>query len=375
MLRTDVTLETLSRIGEIETDGRPVLSLYLDLAPEHFPLPAQRQAQVHGLLTEARHQSQAAGWRLDGEIKTVEDRIVADPDILRDGLGLAVFSARGGEVLETVRVPRAVGPLVAVDSVPWLEPLAEALVGRDVGVAVVSRASARLLRGGEDGLTEFAALHDDVHRRHDQGGMAQARYQRGIEQEVAWHLAHVCSKLREAHDRRPFSDLVLVTSSRLRPLLEQRLDPELRTRLAGMVDLDVEDASADTVRRLVAPVLERLGAQREHDLLERFDEQVATAGPAATGLDEVLSALNDKRVATLLLPSRARQLGRACTVCGRLSAGGPAVCPVDGADTRAVDAAEHAIQRAVGQAADVVILRRHPEALDRHGSIGALLRW
>ena len=37
-------------------------------------------------------------------------------------------------------------------------------------------------------VREVASIVDDVHRWHDQGGWSQARYQRGIDKEVADHL-------------------------------------------------------------------------------------------------------------------------------------------------------------------------------------------
>jgi len=60
--------------------------------------------------------------------------------------------------VETVRLPQAVEPLAVIDTVVWLEPLAEMVCLGDWGVAVVSRRGARLLRGGPDGLAEFVSV-------------------------------------------------------------------------------------------------------------------------------------------------------------------------------------------------------------------------
>jgi peptide subunit release factor 1 (eRF1) len=50
-------------------------------------------------------------------------------------------------------------------------------------VALVSRADARFLRGGREGLTEEGRVSDDIHGQHDQGGWSQARYERSVDQD------------------------------------------------------------------------------------------------------------------------------------------------------------------------------------------------
>jgi hypothetical protein len=55
----------------------------------------------------------------------------------------------------------------------------------------VSRRAERLFRGGPHGLSKFAAIEDEVHRRHAQDGWSQARFQRGIEEQVAAHVRRV----------------------------------------------------------------------------------------------------------------------------------------------------------------------------------------
>lgn len=378
MLRADTTMQTLDRLGRTELDGHPVLSLYLDLAPEHFALPATRHAELAGLLANAGHQAAEKAIDIDVDIERIRALLEDDPELMRGVSALAVFSSAGAGMLEAVGLPRPVEPQVAVNSVPWLEPLAEALLADDVGVAVVTRASARLFRAAPTHLTLIGDIHDDVHGRHSKGGwsgLAQSRYQRGVEQEVAWHVDHMCSALAEAHASSPFKTVVLVAAPALWPLVEQSLSPDLRRLLADPVDAELEDAPPTEILAVVTPVLERLAADGERELLARLSEGLGTGGAAAAGLDEVLSCLNDERVETLLLAGGVQLAGRSCPQCGRLSADEAPACPVDGADLRVVDAPEHAILAALRQGAEVHVVRHHSDALTEHGSIAALLRW
>ena len=126
----------------------------------------------------------------------------------------------------------------------------------DWGVAVVSRRAARLFRGGPGGLTEFMTIDDELHRRHAQGGWSQARFQRGIEEQVAAHVRAVGERLLRAHRRRPLEHLVIVCSDELRPVVEHSLHHELVEVLVGTVDADLEHATAADITQRVAPLME-----------------------------------------------------------------------------------------------------------------------
>ena len=156
--------ETLERLSRLDLRGHLVLSVYLDLDPARFLTPAARDAQLGALLDKARKETG----------KPDVDRILAllnaEPTITRGARGLAIFSSAQAEILEVVRLPSPVEPIAVVDTVPWLEPLAGMVSRGDWGVAVVSRSAARLFRGGRQRLTEFAAVNDELHRRHAQGG-------------------------------------------------------------------------------------------------------------------------------------------------------------------------------------------------------------
>jgi hypothetical protein len=63
----------------------------------------------------------------------------AEPTIMRGVRGLAIFSSAATDVLEVLRLPSPVEPMAVVDTVPWLEPLAEMIAPVDWAIAVVSR--------------------------------------------------------------------------------------------------------------------------------------------------------------------------------------------------------------------------------------------
>jgi len=363
------SVDTLERLARLDAHGHPILSVYIDLDPTRFPTPDTRATELGALLDHARREAGAK------DADRVQAWLNANPTISRGARGVAIFSSAPSDIFEIVHLPVPVEPLAVVDTVPWLEPLAAMISPGDWGVAVVSRRAARLLRGGQEGLTEFAAIDDELHRRHAQGGWSQARFQRGIEEQVAVHVRGVSERLLRAHQRRPFQQLVIVCSDELRPVIELNLPSELTAVLAGTVDADLEHASADEIADTITPLIERTERDRERELIAVLEHALGTGGRAAAGLDEVLSTLAQQRVQTLLVgPYGSLKAGR-CPACGHLSTDGARRCPLDGAVLAEVDAIEHAVEEAARQSARIVVARYEPQWLHRHGEIAALLRW
>jgi peptide subunit release factor 1 (eRF1) len=367
MTATAIGPETLRELSDLATDGHPLLSVYLDLGGGEFPTPGARAAEASALLAHAGAH--------DADAERVRDLLRTESELLRESHGVAIFSCAATDVLEVVPLPSRVEPMAVVDTVPWLEPLAAMITSENWGVAVVSRRHARLFRGGAHGLVKFATIDDDVHRRHAQGGWAQARYQRGIEDQVAHHADHVAQLLARAHRRRAFDHLVVVAADELWPVVEAKLHPDLLDGLAGHVALDLESAPASEIQRAVTPLVEQAEQAREQALIARLEEALGTGGRAAAGVDEVLTLLEQERVEALLVLHGAQLTAGLCPRCGRLSADTENPCPLDGSPLATVDAVERAVELGAHQGADVVVIRHERAALAAHGSIGALLRW
>ncbi len=288
-------------------------------------------------MDEGRRQGAAA------DVAQVRAALDSEPEVIDGAQALASFSSMPAGLLEVVRLRSPVDPQVVVDTIPWLEPLASTISDGDWGVAVASRRSARLFRGDASRLIEFASFEDPLHRRHQAGGWSQANFRRAIDRQAAVHARHIATRMFRAHRRRPFAHLVIVAADELWPLIEHALSPELRAVLAGSVAEDFEHAPTDEIRRAVRRVIEKTERERERALLARVEERLACGGRAAGGRADVLAALEQKRVETLLVGA-------------------------DDTENRAIADAEH-------QSATVVAVRHETEWLRRRGGIAATLRW
>jgi peptide subunit release factor 1 (eRF1) len=192
---------------------------------------------------------------------------------------------------------------------------------------------------------------------------------------VAAHVRGVADRLLRAHRRSPFDHLVIACASELRAMIAHSLDSELKSVLAGIIDRDLEHASVDQIAGALAPLIERAELERERELGARIEEGLGTGGPAAAGLDEVLSTLEQQRVAVVLVPERGSLQAGLCSTCGRLSTDGGRTCPLDGSPLAPVNAIEQVVEQAARQGAQIAVVRDHHGWLRNHGGIAARLRW
>lgn len=381
--RTALDPGTVRRLSSLDTQGRQVLSVYLGFDPAEMPNLRERRMELDSLLADAERRwgdgssaSHAERMALREDLEAVRDLLADDRELAPESArGLAIFCAARAGLCEVVSLPEPVSPSVALEPKPFVEPLLELTLAGPWCVLLVSRRTSRVFTGTRDHLVEVDAVRDDVHRRHAQGGWSQARYQRGVETEADWHVRSTCELLRERFGQHPPERLLIAGPAELHSRVEQELHPDLRARLAGSFEIDVERATPTDVLRLATPPIEADEQHREQDALARLEDGLAPGGHGAVGLDEVLESLGERRVGTLLLVDGLSAPGFACPSCGRLSTeSGP--CPLDGATpVRRADVVESAVELALHQDAQVLFLRHLPERLAAHGSIGALLRF
>jgi peptide chain release factor subunit 1 len=370
--------QALRRLAEMRLDRPLVLSLYLDLDPSRFATPPARATEVRSLLDEADRRlrdlhdlSHSDRSALEASLEKVRGLLNRNLDA--DGAhGLALFACEPEDLLETFKLPRSVPARVAIDNSPLIGPLAGLARRERWCVLLVSKQAARVFRGSPDGLREVDSLHDEVHGRHDQGGMSQARYQRSIEKEVADHLKSSAERLLRHYERQPFERLLVGGLREVVAELEGKLHPYLQERLAGRIEIDVEAAGPDDVLGAAGEQLDGVEEQREEEAIGRLRE----ASRAVSGLENVLPLLNERRVEALLLDEGFAAPGTLCRRCGWLGPDGESRCPADGTELQACDdIAEPAAELALQQSAEVLPLRRRAEELRELGGMGALLRF
>ena len=345
-----ITRSRLRRLADLRPERGRVLSVYMDLDPSEFATPPARASLVTSLITEARHQIDALADVSHDELKSLRNDIEAvrealsQPSIADEGArGVAVFACEPAGLLETIRLRYPIESRVAIDAAPCVEPLLRAPTERWC-VLLANRRDARVFTGAPGELEETDRVEDNVHSQHRQGGWSQPRYQRSIEEDVRDHLDHVAAVVFSLLKARAFDRLLIGAPQETLGDLERRLHPYLRERLEGHVRLDVENAAVEEVRNAAGAAIEEIEARREAEAIERLRQGIGAGGRAAAGPEDVQRALDEARVATLLLAEGYESNG------------------------------ERAVEKALDSGADVLVIRHHDD-LGPLGGIAALLRY
>ncbi|HYP48463.1 MAG TPA: Vms1/Ankzf1 family peptidyl-tRNA hydrolase [Thermoleophilaceae bacterium] len=370
--------DELRRLAELRLERPLVLSLYLDLDPAEFATPPARATAIRSLLDQAERQvKEAEGLSHDerSELEGTLERAQAflEHDLPTDGAhGVVLFAAGSADLFEALSLPRSLPSRAALGHSPLVGPLARLERRERWCVTLVSRRAARVFFGSADGLREVEQIVDDVSGQHKDGGWAQGRYSRGVEKEKDDHLRNTGDALMRRFKRRPFERLIVGGPREVVSDFESALHGYLQERLAGRIEVDVDSSSAEEVLEAAMPRFEELDAEREREALERVGEGSRSAG----GLEDVLRALNERRVEVLMLDEQFSAQGAVCPSCGLLAASAEGECPLDGSALELVEEiTDPAIELAVQQAAEVLFVQHERERLEGLGGIAVLLRF
>jgi peptide subunit release factor 1 (eRF1) len=361
----------------------PVISLYLDLDPDRFATPPARASQIQSLLDEAHRQIEAGDFDHDRlmslreDWKRIQSFLASDEGAAFKGArSLAVFSATADDLFETVKLPRAVPGQVAIEPTPYVAPMIDAVQTRRWLVALVNRRSGLVLAGSPDGFDERDRVEDDVRGKGEGGGWSQANYERSIEADVDAHLKRIAEVVNLRWREERFDRIAIGGLEETVPRFEELLADEVRRGLApGRVEVDFSSATDTQIREAVAKLVAEDEKRSEREVLDRLADALGAGGRGAAGPEQTVEALNERRVATLLLEPGFDGVGKRCHTCGLLLVGADGTCPADGSELEDIDHLREAVvEAAVAQDADVLVVRSYPD-LGPHRGIAALLRF
>ena len=376
-----ITWEQLRELAGFRAEHGCALSLFLNLDPREVPTPPDVEARVNSLVNEAHRMLEERKGSIGREqregLKRDIERITKwlGEGFDRQGIrGIAVFASELDGLWSVVRLPDVVDDDLKIAGELFLAPLAR-LVGRADGVlvAAVGRERGQVFRLSGGQLVEIADETEEVPGRHDQGGWSQARYERHIDEIVERHWRRVSETLDRCVRRLKGARLVFIGAEEMRSDFESVLSNEVKSCVLGWA---TAEAHADRLQLLQAaqPVLEAWWQTRETELIERWREESAKNGRAATGWGPTLEAVSDGRAELLLVQDGADEPAYQCPRCGRASISNGS-CPLDGTTLEGRDSGfDLAVHQTLAHGGTVQVIRALRD-LEPVGGVGALLRY
>jgi peptide chain release factor subunit 1 len=381
MQANEITHARLRQLAGVRPAHGKVLSLYLNLDPTQFATPPARSSEIRSVLSRAERLvrederlSHDERESLKDDLERVRDYLGGDLDT-QGAHAVAIFCSGAANLFEVIKLPRPVPDEAIVTDTPYVEPLVGIGAREYWCVLLANRHVARILCGSREQLREIESIEADLTTVGDVGGPYPANESRTTDRDVEQHFKNVSRVMLDRFGRRPPDALLVGAPRELVNQLEARLHPDMRRKLCGRIEVDVEHSSVDDVRAAAEPVIAAVARRRDDETLERLRERLGIGERAVAGVEAVLGAITEQRVETLLVDDGLTVPGRRCPTCDLLTLAATARCPADGAEMAEVeDVVEAAVERALGQSADVLVLRNRPD-LAENGSIAALLRF
>lgn len=390
-MATDITNDRLRELAETHSAAGKVLSVFINLDPREFAAPPARATEISSVLDEASRTIR------DLDTLTHDERVALQADVerVRDALGngtdmegargLAVFASQPAGLFEVHKLPRPIAHRVSIGDSPCVEPLARIATGEVWWLVLVDRRHSRLLAGTEDGLDELWRADEPIsgvrqqsgfsQSRGDQRGGGEGRHERGVEKDVDDHLRRAGDELRRRLEKVHVAGILVGGPVEAVSRFENLLHADVKKCLKGRFDSEVWNSSPDDVLKAAHGVLEELSLARDSEVMDKVDEGLGT-GRAVSGLNDVLPAVHERRIDTLVVEEGFSAKGVRCPQCGWLGVTAGGQCPADGTMTEMVDnVVEVAVARAFGQDARVRYLPAADPIRKVKGSIAAVLRF
>ena len=390
----------LADLSEVRSDGEPIVSLYLDA---HWSDEHQRERArlyVHDAIRLAvdhhkAHPQLEALRRTLGRVASEVALHIEQADEAQPHQGLAVFACEALGLWRVLLAPRPFRSELCVDGRPHLLQLArlaedaepaiiafvqdhgaqvyEVALGTIVNEATVERPVPR--RHGEGGRVHGGAMPS---ARGTAGGASSRKNQRHVEEVIGRVRREAVELLRQAWERDPRAHLVLVGTSEKVAVFERELPERMREKVVARLPRPPDQASSGGGRaELLARAVQKVLAHERSAEAEQVEHAIGEAlrgGLAVLGAEDVVLAVNERRVHRLILEEDFEKSGWRCRNCQALGMNHDEVCSFCQGPLARVDSlGEELIGRTLAEDGEIEVVS-HNHRLHAYHGVAALLR-
>lgn len=367
----------LRRLAEWDGGGVPITSVSLSVDGRSYPRRADVEVRVDELLRRVRERSDGMDRPAARSVRAdtaAMSRFVRD-EFERGGTrGLAMFSSSAAGLWDVVLVPRPLMHRAVVGPITDLVPLEIVIeTYKRSALALVDYQDARIFVVEMGQIEEVGGIADEVPGRHDQGGRAQMRMQRHVDDHRARHLRRVADRLFALWRRRRYEHLVLAGPAEAHRELEAELHDYVRRTVRAHAVLPIGATTEQALER-VLEVEEDVERESEREVLRRLEAALGSRDGGVAGVEPTLEALSTGRVGELVVSHTVSRPGARCPSCGRLLTR-PTRCPSCGSATERIpDVVEAAVAVAFRSGARVEAVV-DDDSMRSFDGVGALFRF
>jgi peptide chain release factor subunit 1 len=373
-----ITKQDLERLIDRGSNGRPVLSLFLDMSVN------ENNKRTYGIFlsrkrTQFEELGHAAARVSDLEMQTALDRVQdwIETSFDEANHGLVVYAELGGNWFQALQFPVPVQNRLVVAQRPVIAPLAQVVEEyRHYAVILLDREHVRLLSVYLGTLLDEVTVRGEpIPTPHDvqAGGYSHTRFQRRKAEEMRHFFKEFAREVEEFAARYRPADLVILGTPENVAKFREFLPETLLKSVIYTGPMPVDEPAPEVIARL-QPHLRAAQERAEREVVQQVRDRVAHDYLAIAGLQGTLTALQEGKVDTLVLASNQRRDGRRCGQCGFVFARDLESCPYDGSNAlEEVEVMEEMVRMAEGQG--VPIAFAEPGEVEDLKGAAALLRF
>src|SRR6266511_590033 len=241
--------EQLDRLAGFEAVPYPVVSLYLNTQPnergrDSFQTFVRKELKARAQTYPAKSPERET---LERDLERITRYM--ETDVKPSANGIAIFACDAAGLFETIQLD---GPLedhwLSIGDQPHLYPLARVASQFPRCAAVVANTNtAQILVVANGRVVSRTPVEGEKTRRNSQGGWAQARFQRHIENYHLHHIKDVVEALEKIVRKEGLDRIVIAGDAVVRPLLREQLPKPLAEMVVDELSLSADAAEGDII--------------------------------------------------------------------------------------------------------------------------------
>lgn len=374
--------DQLDRLAAFAPTPHPVVSLYLNTQPgqtgrDQFQTFVRKEFAGRSETYPSGSPERAS---LAADLEKI--RALLDTGVDPAANGVAVFACSAADLFEVVQLTAPIHEhWLSIDDHPHLYPLVRvhSLFPRYAALLADTNSARILVIAAGEVVTQQEVTGVKT-RRSSQGGWAQARFQRHIENFHVQHAKEVVDALDRIAGRENITEIVIAGDEVIVPLLRDQMPKHLAEKIVDHLKIDT-NAPLDAVITTSLEAMRRVRGQTEREKVEAAVGAFRAGGLGTVGVDRTLDALEKGQVDELLIGARINELQPVGAHAGheRSSPREGAVTPVAAGEAAAVAPggvalADELITRATQTGAAITVVE-DPDLLAAYGGVAAVLRF
>lgn len=372
--------QKLRHLSELPETDFPFISLYLCVNAHEFLEQKEKDRifiknfiqDAEKKIKEEKNREKLESFKKD--IKKIKDFL--ENKVNSKARGVAIFACDKLGIFKTFFSVMPFENACAINSIPHLKQLAYHFDECENALLVMlDKQTSRIFNVKLGGfILDEMDMEHEVHRFHKQGGWAQMRYQRYIENQVHQHFKEVAKVTEKMLDNNRYESIILAGQHHEIMNFQKLLPKRVNLKIIEVNALDMKE----NINHILEKVIDDLQFHEFQKEICAVQEVIETTPVRSTlGMQDTIKLVEEGRAETIVIPGYKTYQGWKCNGClyvkkDQRQAG----CPECNHHSRETDLIEEIIRLAIKNRGNVELVKdKAAEKLEKFEGIGALIRY